>query len=76
MSNQKDSQRPAALGDFRRFSGDLHSVAKQTLFRIAFRVEFGGQNGPKINEISSFGALRFASAFRAEKSLISGGPQS
>ena len=65
--------RPVSL---RRLPGDLHSVAKQAPFRIAFRVDFGSENGPKIDEISSFGALRFASAFRAEKSLISGGPQS
>ena len=65
--------RPVA---FRRVARDLHSVAKQASFDVAFRVDFGSENCPKIDEISSFGALRFASAFRAEKSLISGGPQS
>ena len=65
--------RPVGL---RRLPSDFHSVAKQAPFRIAFRVDFGSENGPKIDEISSFGALRFASAFRAEKSLISRGPQS
>ena len=39
-------------------------------------VDFGSENGPKISEISSFGALRFASAIRAGKSLISKRPQS
>ena len=76
MSNQIDSPKAPAWADFRWFPGDFHSVAKQAPFRIAFRVDFGSENGPKIDEISSFGALRFASAFRAEKSLISGGPQS
>ena len=62
--------------NLRRFAGGLHSVAKPTPFCVAFRVDFGSENCPKIDEISSFGALRFASAFRAEKSVISGGPQS
>ena len=76
MSNQIDSPKAPRLADFRRLPGALHSVAKQAPFRIAFRVDLGTENGPKIDEISSFGALRFASAFRAGKSLISGGPQS
>jgi len=76
MSNQIDSPKAPRWANFRRGPGALHSVAKQALFRIAFRVDFGSENGPKIDEISSFGALRFASAFRAGKSLISGGPQS
>ena len=76
MSNQIDSPKAPRLANFRRFAGGLHSVAKQAPFRIAFRVDFGSGNYPKINEISSFGVLRFASAFWAEKSLISGGPQS
>ena len=76
MSNQIDSRKAPRLANFRRFAGGLHSVAKQAPFDVAFWVDFGAQNHPKIHEISSFGALRFASAFRAEKSLISGGPQS
>ena len=76
MSNQIDSPKARRPADLRRGPGDFHSVAKQAPFCIAFRVDFGSENGPKINEISSFGALRFASAFRAGKSLIPGGIQS
>ena len=76
MSNQIDNPKAPRWGDFRRLAGDLHSVAKQTLFRIAFRVDFGGQNGPKTDEISSFGALRFTSGFQAEKLVIFGRAQS
>ena len=36
------------LADFRRVPADLHSVAKQTPFRIAFGVDFGGPKPPKI----------------------------
>ena len=64
------------LAAFGRVPGEVHSVVKQTPFRIAFRLEFGGQNGPKIDEISSFGALRFTSEFQAAKLVISGGAQS
>ena len=76
MSNQIDNPKALPLAGFRRFAGELHSVAKQAPFRVAFRVDFGSENGPKIDEISTFGALRFASAFRAGKSLIAGGPRS
>ena len=76
MSNPIDSPKAPRPANFRRFAGDLHSVVKQTPFRIAFRLEFGGQNGPKIDEISSFGALRFTSAFQAAKLVIFGGAQS
>ena len=65
MSNQIDSPKAPALADFRRGPGETHSVAKQALFRVAFRVDFGGQNPPKIYEISSFGAVCFASSFGA-----------
>ena len=76
MSNQIDSPKAPRLANLGRGPGELHSVAKQAPFRIAFRVEFGGQNGPKINEISSFGALRFTSEFQAAKLVIFGGAQS
>ena len=66
MSNQIDNPKALPLAGFRRVPGEFHSVAKQAPFRVAFRVDFGSENGPKIDEISSFGALRFASAFRAE----------
>ena len=73
MSNQIDSPKAPCLANLRWFPGDLHSVAKQTPFRIAFRVDFGGQNRPQIHEISSFGAVCFASSFRAANLMISGG---
>ena len=76
MSNQIDSRKPPKLANFGRVPGEIHSVAKQAPFRIAFRLEFGGQNGRKINEISSFEAIRFTSAFRAAKRMIFGGAQS
>ena len=76
MSNEIDSPKAPRPAAFRRFAGEFHSVAKQAPFRVAFRVDFGSENDPKIDEISSFGALRFASALRAGKLLISGGPQS
>ena len=76
MSNQIDNPKALPLAGFRRGAGGFHSVAKQAPLRIAFRADFGSENGPKMHEISSFLALRFASAFRAGKSLISGGPQS
>ena len=76
MNSQIDSPKLPALADSGRVPGDLHSVAKQAPFRIAFRLEFGGKNGPKINEISSFGAIRFTSDFRAAKLVIFGGVQS
>ena len=76
MSNQIDSPKAPILANSGRGAGDLHSVAKQAPFRIAFRLDFGGQNGPKIDEISSFGALRFTSEFQAAKLMILGGAQS
>ena len=76
MNSQIDSPKPPALANFRLGPGELHSVAKQTLFCIAFRVVFGSQNAPKIVEISSFGAVCFTSSFRAANLMISGGPQS
>ncbi len=75
MSNQIDSPKDPVLADSGRFPGDFHSVAKQSPFRIAFRLDFGLQNGPKINEISSFGALCFASAFWDAKLMNFGGLQ-
>ena len=71
--NSKIDPRPASL---RRGVAEIHSVTKQALFRIAFRVDFGGQNPPKVDEISSFGALRFASEFQAAKLVNFGGAQS
>ena len=76
MNSQIDSPKPLVLANLGRGAGDFHSVAKQAPFRIAFRLEFGGQNGPKIDEISSFGALRFTSEFQAAKLVIFGGAQS
>ena len=73
MSNQIDSPKAPVLSNFGRVAGDLHSVAKQVPFRVAFRVDFGGQNHPKIDEISSFGAFRFAFAFWDAKLMIFGG---
>ena len=75
MNSQIDSPKAPRLADLRRGPGDFHSVAKQTPFCIAFRVDFGGQNAPKIVEISSFGAVCFTSSFRAANLMISGGPQ-
>ena len=75
MSNQIDSPKAPRLADFRRVPGEVHSVAKQAPFRIAFRVDFGGPNPPKIGEISSFRALRFTSVFRAANLMIFGGSQ-
>ena len=75
MSNQIDNPKAPALADFRRGPGDFHSVAKQAPFRIAFRVDFGGQNAPKIDEISRFGAFRFTFAFRDMNLMISEGLQ-
>ena len=48
--------RPKAMTpvNLRRLARGFHSVAKQAPFRIAFQVDFGGQNAPKIDEISSF----------------------
>ena len=76
MSNQIDNPKAPRLANFRRGPAELHSVAKQVPFRIAFRAEFGGQNGPKTDEISSFGAFRFTSEFQAAKLVIFGGAQS
>ena len=76
MSNQIDNPKAPVLVNFGRLAGTFHSVAKQALFCIAFRVDFGFENSPKIDEISSFGALRFASAFQAANLMIFGGPQS
>ena len=76
MSNQIDNPETPRWANSGRFAGEIHSVAKQAPFRIAFRVDFGGQNDPKIDEISSFGAFRFAFAFRDAKLMIFGGAQS
>ena len=73
MSSQIDSLKPPVLANLGRGAGEFHSVAKQAPFRIAFRVDFGGQNHPKIDEISSFGAFRFAFAFWDAKLMIFGG---
>ena len=73
MSNQIDSPKPPALASLGRLPGEFHSVAKQAPFRIAFRLQIGGQNHPKIDEISSFGAFRFAFAFWDAKLMIFGG---
>ena len=71
MSKQIDNPK----ADSGRFAGELHSVAKQAPFRIAFRVDFESENCQQIDVISSFGVLQFASAFRAGKSLISKEPE-
>ena len=76
MSNQIDSPKAPRLANFRRLAGGFHSVAKQAPFRIAFRVDFGCQNGPKIDEISSFGALYFPSLFWVANLMIFGRSQS
>ena len=76
MSNQIDNPKAPRLANFGRGVGELHSVTKQAAFRVAFRVDFGGQNLPKIDEISSLGALRFTSEFQAVKLMIFGGAQS
>ena len=60
---------------FRRLAGELHSVAKQALLRIAFRVDFGGQNPPNIHEILSIRALIFADVFRGSKLLLFEAPR-
>ena len=72
MSNQIDNPKAPRLAELRRVAGDFHSVAKQAPFRIAFRVDFGGQNDPKIDEISNVTAFRFAFAFRDAKFMIFG----
>ena len=76
MSNQIDSPKAPGLADFGRGAGDIHSVAKQAPFCIAFRVDFGGQKPHKIDEISSLGALCFLFAFRAANLMIFGEPGS
>ena len=76
MSNQIDNPTHPRLANFGRLPGEIHSVAKPAPLRIAFRVDFGGQKPSKICEISSFGALRFTSAFRAANLMIFGGPRS
>ena len=75
MSNQIDGPKAPTWANSGRGPGDFHSVAKQTPFCIAFRVDFGAQNPLKIIEISSFGAVCFTSSFRAANLMISGGPQ-
>ena len=75
MSNQIDNPKTPGWANLRRVAGGLRSIAKQAPFRIAFRVDFGSENGPKIHEISSFGAVCFTSSFRAANLMISGGPQ-
>ena len=75
MSNQIDSPKAPRLANFGRLPGGFHSVTKLTPFCIAFRVNFGGQNPPKIGEISGFGPLCFTSSFRAPNSMIFGGLQ-
>ena len=76
MSNQIDSPKAPRLANCGRGPGAVHSVAKQAPFRIAIRVDFRGQNLPKIDEISSFGALRLTYEFQAAKLVIFGGAQS
>ena len=66
MSNQIDSPKAPRWDDFGRGPGDMHSVAKQAPFCIAFRVDFGGQKPPKIDEISSFGASVFRLRFELQ----------
>ena len=63
MSNQIDNPKAPGLGGSGRGAGDIHSVAKQAPFCIAFRVDFGGQKLPKIDGISSFGASSFRLRF-------------
>ena len=76
LRSQIGSPKSVRSVSFRRLPGGFHRVAKPTPFRIAFRLKFGGQNGPKIDEISSFGAIRFTSEFQAAKLVIFGGAQS
>ena len=75
MNSQIDSPKAPGLANLRRGPGEFHSVAKLTLFCIAFPVDFRGQNAPKIVEISSFGAGCLTSSFRAANLMISGGPK-
>ena len=69
MSNQIDSPKAPSLANLRRVPGDFHSVAKQAPFRIAFRLELGGQNGPKIDFLSAFCALFFVPSFLMDFSV-------
>ena len=73
MRSQIGSPKVVRPVDFLRGPRGFHSVAKQAPFDVAFRVDFGAQNHPKIDEISSFGAFRFAFAFRDAKLMIFGG---
>ena len=63
MRSQIGSPKVVRPVDFRRGARGFHRVAKQAPFDVAFGVNFGAQNHPKIDEISSFGAFRFASHF-------------
>ena len=63
MSNQIDNPKAPWLAGSGRGAGDMNSVAKQAPFRIAFRVDFGGQKPFKIDNISSFGASVFRLRF-------------
>ena len=76
MSNQIDSPKAPVLANFGRVAGVVHSVAKQAPFRIAFRVDFGGQNPAKIEDFPSCGAFCFTSAFWVAILMIFGGPRS
>ena len=76
MRSQIGSPKVVRPVDFSRLACGFHSVAKQAPFRIAFRVDFQSQNGPKTMEMSIFRTLCFASAFRAAKMTIPAGPQS
>ena len=53
--------------DFRRLPGELHSVAKQASFGIAFRTDFRGFGSPKWRPTSMFEAyfcsMNFPTAF-------------
>ena len=62
MLSQLDAlQRPVPVG-FCRLPGDLHSVAKQASFRIAFRNDFGGFGRPKSMFEAHF-SMFFSNAF-------------
>ena len=66
MSNQIDNPKAPGLVGSDRGAGDIHSVAKQTLLCIAFRIDFGGPKPSKIDEISSFGASVFRLRFKLQ----------
>ena len=63
MRSQIGNPKVVSPVSFRRGPRESHSVAKQVPFDVAFRVDFGARNHPKIDEISSFGASVFRLRF-------------